>query len=1479
MNCPVCHTHNSPGARFCLNCGSPLSLTCTQCGASLPPNAHFCMRCGQAVEISTKLDTDLLDRLAAATPASLAAKVRATEYIAGEQRVVTALFLDVADSTSIIQTLGENGWSTIINEAFNHFYPVIYRFEGTIVRVQNDTLLAFFGAPLAHEDDPLRALNAAFALIEATEAFASEIAAPRGVSFAVRIGLSTGPLVVNSVHNDLKFDYEPVGNLINLASRVQTLVPPNGIAATEQTHHSLAHLVESTMYCMVAVEGEAAPLCVYRLLRMVNHTDQLRSLHGLESPLVGRSHELGTLLNVVEMVRAGLGRAVLVIGEPGIGKTRLIDEWRAAAIQGSPDYPLQWYRARSQSYDRNTAYHLLDELLFAILGLPSSSANAETLAALQTALEVRFPKASEAFPYLAHLLALPLSGEGTGEHLAALSDLNQSDYEKVRYLDPPSLHTRYLAAIQILLQSLAEQSPVVLVLEDLHWADPSSVAIFSRLLPLARTAPLLFCLTTRSDSESPGWELVNAARDLLGDGLTVFTLPPLAEVESRQLLENLLPGETLPETVRQSILSSSEGNPLFIEEIIRMMIGQEFLSEESGTWLTRESAGDLLVPTSLQGLLLARVDRLPPDSRTLLRVASVIGRSFPLSLLEKVMGDGSLTGKMSALETAGLLRVTQVKPELAYTFRHALVHEAVYASLLPEDRRQLHLAVGEALENLYPHRYHELSPRLAFHFNSAGDPQRALQYYIQAGDAAMAAFANQEAEDHFRTALSLCQDIKLQADLQARLGEVFFNQGRYTNAIAEWQQSRKLYETLGDLDAQARLAARAARAAWHAGDAAGGLAMCEQALHAIGAQDRSPGVAALLHETARARYFNAQFDQLAEMCQQALDIATRAGDLPVQADTLATLGLLPDQPPELAISSLQRAVDLAEENNLLTIAARAHTNLGTTLVRLKGDLRKARKHYSRAAEIQHLRGSVSDELYARLSIADVSFSLGELSSVEEALHGMKSLQELAPDPELPKRWLKVFEARLMASRGDWQQAAPLLRTYREEARQLQDQAHLGDINRSLGWALLELVQWQVSTDTDEALQLFQEALEAFSRSVKPTVSLHCLLVMLHTERGELELAQQHLDTARQKAGSSPIPLEGSWIFWAQAILDRHHKRWESALNAFQMAVGQVIPVGLRWHWARLLKDWAETHILRGEYDDLEQAQLLLRQSEELFKQLGAPEYAHRVATRILAITQDTMAEAAAHRLVSRELALAGRVQESFLPQAPRLPGNWEISATLKPARETSGDFYDFIPLPGDKLGLLIGDVADKGVGAALFMTLSRTLIRTYAGDYPDRPEEVFAAANRRILEDSTLGLFVTAFYGVLDLRSGDFHYVNAGHNPPYLLPNPADGGITELIRTGVPLGVFKEAVWGAVQIRLEPGDTLVMYTDGATETQNSQDEFYGEIRLKENLQRDGVLPGKSAHDLQEDLLADIQHFMEEQPRLDDLAMIVLKRAK
>jgi predicted ATPase len=347
--------------------------------------------------------------------------------------------------------------------------------------------------------------------------------------------------------------------------------------------------------------------------------------------MVGRYDELETLLKLCEAVRAGLGRAALIIGEPGLGKTRLITEWKAALTAESHDPAVQWVEGHGLSYGQGLAYNLMIDLLRSLIGVSEAAGEPETHIALLALLEDLFSTSAESpeldeisdvYPYLGHLLSLKLEG-------VAL--------ERVQTLDPQALQTGYLTATRRLLGALATRQPLVLILEDLHWADPSSTDLLIKLLPLASTAPLLFCLVTREERDTPGWKLVTAASEVLGGSLTEITLDTLSETESRQLVSNLLEVESLPEHARGLILQKAEGNPFFVEEVIRMLIDRGAIVQKNGDWMAGKDIGSVEVPDNLQGLLTARIDRLPDEVKYTLRVASVIGRQFPVKVLEQVM--------------------------------------------------------------------------------------------------------------------------------------------------------------------------------------------------------------------------------------------------------------------------------------------------------------------------------------------------------------------------------------------------------------------------------------------------------------------------------------------------------------------------------------------------------------------------------------------------------------------------------------------------------------------------------------------------------------------------------------------------------------------------------------------------------------------------------------------------------------------------
>jgi predicted ATPase len=314
---------------------------------------------------------------------------------------------------------------------------------------------------------------------------------------------------------------------------------------------------------------------------------------------------------------------VLIIGEPGLGKTRLIAEWKAAVKEWGHEPPTLWVEGHGLSYGQGLAYHLIIDLLQSLIPISTGSSEAEICSSIQSFTEGPFGDAAiEVYPYLCHLLSLQLEGKAL---------------EAVRPLDPQALQAHYLTSLRRLLKALATDQPLVIILEDLHWADPSSIELLIKLLPLASEAPILFCLVTRPEGDTPGWKLVTTAREIMGGGLTEMSIEALSDVDSRQLVANLLEIEALPDDVRTHILQKAEGNPFFVEEVIRMLIDRGAIIQENGNWIAGAQIEEVDIPDNLQSLLLARIDRLPDEVKHTLRVAAVIGRQFPLRVLQQVL--------------------------------------------------------------------------------------------------------------------------------------------------------------------------------------------------------------------------------------------------------------------------------------------------------------------------------------------------------------------------------------------------------------------------------------------------------------------------------------------------------------------------------------------------------------------------------------------------------------------------------------------------------------------------------------------------------------------------------------------------------------------------------------------------------------------------------------------------------------------------
>jgi class 3 adenylate cyclase len=599
------------------------------------------MACGQPVLEQTPIDADRLSRLTAAVPRTLVRKIHtAATTMAipspgslGEKRTVTALIVDVVGSTRLAEQLDLETWLETMNNAFDRIAPVIYSYEGTIVRLLGDSLLSFFGAPIAHEDDPQRTVRAGLEIIDLMREYASEMKATHDIDFAVRVCINTGVVVIGPVGDDLRFEYTASGGTVNLASRIKFAGQAMSVLVTENTYRFIAPYFDCEDLGSLEVKGMVERLPVYRVKAARAVLGRTRGFADLDSPMVGRDQDLSTLLSLCDAIRLGLGRAVLIVGEPGLGKTRLIQEWQKAAEveQAASAGKLtpgrlshgHWVTGRCISYGQGLAYRLLTDVLKNLMELSVGSDEPEIHAALVELTRKHFgEQMMEIYPYLGHLLSLKLEGEA---------------FDRANITDPQALQTQYLTAMERLLQASSEEQPLILVLEDIHWADASSAELFSKLLPLVSKIPILFCLVTRPERDAPGWRLVTAVREQLGASLTEILLSNLSERDSRSLVENLLEIETSPDRIRDQILHKAEGNPFFVEEVIRMLIERGVILHKNGVWIAQEELSEHDIPDNLHGLLLARIDRLPAEARYTLLVASVIGRNFPISVLSQVL--------------------------------------------------------------------------------------------------------------------------------------------------------------------------------------------------------------------------------------------------------------------------------------------------------------------------------------------------------------------------------------------------------------------------------------------------------------------------------------------------------------------------------------------------------------------------------------------------------------------------------------------------------------------------------------------------------------------------------------------------------------------------------------------------------------------------------------------------------------------------
>jgi ABC-type transport system substrate-binding protein/class 3 adenylate cyclase len=640
----------------------------------------------------------------------------------GERRIVAALIADVAGSTSIGEQIGPERSKFLFDEIVGLMRHEIERFGGTVAQLTGDGVLALFGVPSAHGDDSERAVRAALAVQESLARYASQVASAYGVSLSARVAVNTGPVAVPKLDAPPDVLYNALGDTVNIAARLQGL---GDIVVGPITARQVEAFFELEDLGAVEVKGKAQPVRAFRVIGVRD-----KPLERARTPLIGREAELTSLADAFTRLLDGTGAIVSITGEPGIGKSRLVAE-----ASGLFEDRVRFLSGHAVAYAETIPYWPLREVLRDWLGLGESDADARVRLELRAALARTLDgRADDAYPYIATLVG---------------AALEPGQEQRTRDLAADAVRQEFFHWAYELVVALARERPLCLVLDDLHWSDEATLTLLESLLPVVDEAGVGFVLIHRSDPDHAAWQLIDRARRRFRGAFSEIEPSPLQVDDARNLARDELDADVPPQ-LALLISERAGGNPYFITEALRDLRERGVLSRENGHVVV---TGEVTIPDALQETLQARLDRVGAEARDLIHAGAVIGRSFGMPLLERVLPGARLSPALSELQWLQLIDVERsgVTPE--YRFRHGLVRDAAYAKLLDPQRRDLHRRVADALLGLHADSVSEVYGLVAYHYAEADVPEKAVDYLLRAGDAARAAYANEEALAYYERAL------------------------------------------------------------------------------------------------------------------------------------------------------------------------------------------------------------------------------------------------------------------------------------------------------------------------------------------------------------------------------------------------------------------------------------------------------------------------------------------------------------------------------------------------------------------------------------------------------------------------------------------------------------------------------------------------------------------------------------------------------
>jgi len=770
MQCPKCQFENPEGIKFCGECGAKLERICPSCNSPNPPQFKFCGECGNKIEIPTeKPPKDLsfdekIEKIQKYLPKGLTEKILSQrDRIEGERKHVTVMFCDMEGFTHLSEKLGPEEAYAVMDQVYEILIHKVHDYEGTVNEMTGDGIMALFGAPITLEDAPQRAIRSAYAIHREMSTFSEKIREKiqKIPELKMRIGVHSGPVVVGTLGNDLRVEFKAVGDTVNIASRMEALAKPGTTFVTEDIFILTEGLFRFEVLGKQKVKGKDKPINVYQVIAPSTRRTRfdVSAERGL-TPFVGRDRELELLLDGYQRAKAGRGQAFSIMAEAGLGKSRLLYEFRKVIANEN----VTFLEGKCLSYSRAVAYHPIIDILKSNFDIRESDGDLKIKEKVKGGLEILGTDEASTLPYLLELLGIEDSG----------IDKN--------LMSPEVKKNQIIETVKRITLKGSEIRPLVLAVEDLHWTDKSTEDYLKNLLDSISGAKIFLIFTYRHEFVHT-WGAKSFHNQV--------NLNRLSNRQSLVMVAHLLGTEDIDQRLEDLILEKTEGVPFFVEEFLRSLKDLKLVEKKDNTYQLAKDIQELTIPSTIQDVIMARVDSLPEDAKEVLQIGSVIEREFNYKLLKQLKDflEKELLSHLSLLKDAELVYERGIYPETTYIFRHALTREVVYNSLLLKKRKEIHEKIAKAIEELYMERLEEFYEMLAYHYSKSEIAEKAISYWHLAGRRALKLYAMDEALDHFSRGMQIIEELPagvtkrdLQIEIGTKLGFTYLMKNKYARA-------------------------------------------------------------------------------------------------------------------------------------------------------------------------------------------------------------------------------------------------------------------------------------------------------------------------------------------------------------------------------------------------------------------------------------------------------------------------------------------------------------------------------------------------------------------------------------------------------------------------------------------------------------------------------------------------------------------------